>query len=77
MPFTTTPLELWASCFFGRFTLVSMGGSLPVDMSPAPRPTVSAASLPLSTSILSRRFATCWALSLPVPMFTSMSSGSL
>ena len=34
-PFTTTPFDVCASCFFGAFTLVSMGGSLPVDMSPA------------------------------------------
>ena len=37
----------------------------------------SPASWPLSTRIFSRRFATCWALSLPVPMCTSMSSASL
>ena len=77
MPFTTTPLDVCASCFLGRFTLVSMGGSTPVDISDAPRPGSSSASVPRSTRIFSRRLATCWALSLFVPMFTSMSSGSL
>ena len=76
-PLTTTPLDVWASCFFGAFTLVSMGGILPVDMLPATRSSAPSASLPLSTRILSRRLPTCWALSLPVPMCTSMSSASL
>ena len=36
-PSTTTPLELFVSCFFGLFTSVSMGGSLPVVMAAVPR----------------------------------------
>ena len=50
---------------------------MPVELSDMPIWGFCASSLPLSTRILSRRLATCWALSLPVPMCTSMSSGSL
>ena len=76
-PFTTMPWDEWVSCFFGRFTDVSMGAMMPVEEADVPTVGFSASSLPLSTRIFSRRFVTCWAFSLPVPMCTYISSGSL
>ena len=76
-PFTTMPDELCVSWRFGRRTLVSIGGILPVAMAEKPMAGCAASSVPRSTSNFSRRFATCCALSLPAPMLTIMSSASL
>ena len=71
------PWDVWVSCFFGRFTLVSIGAMMPVDDAEVPTVGLSASSLPLSTKIFSRRLLTCWARSLPAPTCTNISSGSL
>ena len=75
------PWDEWVSCFFGRFTDVSMGAIMPVEEADVPTVGFSASSLPLSTSILSRRFATRGVprlhLASSVPMCTYISSGSL
>ncbi len=76
-PFTTTPLLECASCFLGRFTLVIMGGMMPVEPAPAPTRGFSDSSVARSTRIFSMRLAMCCALSLPRASCTNMSSASL
>ena len=77
-PFTTMPWDEWVSCFFGRFTDVSMGAMMPVEE--ADVPTVGFCRLLVALVHQDLQQAVCDVLGAspcPCRCARSISSGSL